>query len=604
MALLDVRKRQGIQEVVDRWRERCLLEDGSLLFDDEQVWTPENLALLYHNVIEAPLEDERSFLEKYREQLQGSRELVVLGAEAMAVYYLFVWIGAVTAQTKRERLNEVLSWAGEQLDADSALWRAFAEGIGHPGQYFLVRMELQIGFIVDFARRLKEQPVERRREILDDPWQLRDFMDAGTDEETTPGMRHVLLHLLQPDYYERIASGAHKQSIASTYAGFVGDGVTDLDEQLLAIRERLEELLQRRREQVDFYEPPLEGTWGAGRAGDGSDPLDALELQKQLVIFGPPGTSKTYEAKQLAKQIIRRAAMRQWGPVAYFERQDELEQIVQSHVRRLQLHPAYSYEEFIRGLRLREGKTVYEDGYLLRLVEEINKETTTSDQQPALPWVLILDELNRADLSRVFGEAFSVLEDRDSAVELPGAEPDKPISTLRLPEHLFVIGTMNLIDQSLEQIDFALRRRFLWQRSSFDAARLAEVLPELWQETETGGRYGWDRISDEMQTFIERATSLNEQIAASPLLGRDYEIGHTYFFKVIGLLERADYLHRKYRASRFLWSRRGEPLTPVRDLWRLSLEPLIDQYLQGVDAESRTAELVRLGRVFLRGEVG
>jgi 5-methylcytosine-specific restriction enzyme B len=107
-----------------------------------------------------------------------------------------------------------------------------------------------------------------------------------------------------------------------------------------------------------------------------------------------------------------------------------------------------------------------------------------------------------------------------------------------------------------------------------------------------------------MQTFIERATSLNEQIAASPLLGRDYEIGHTYFFKVIGLLERADYLHRKYRASRFLWSRRGEPLTPVRDLWRLSLEPLIDQYLQGVDAESRTAELARLGRVFLRGEVG
>jgi 5-methylcytosine-specific restriction protein B len=114
MALLDVRKRQAIQEVVDRRRERCLLEDGSLLFDDEQVWTPENLALLYHNVIEAPLEDERSFLEKYREQLRGSRELVLLGAEAMAVYYLFVWIGAVTAQTKRERLNEVLSWAGER----------------------------------------------------------------------------------------------------------------------------------------------------------------------------------------------------------------------------------------------------------------------------------------------------------------------------------------------------------------------------------------------------------------------------------------------------------------------------------------------------------
>jgi len=91
-------------------------------------------------------------------------------------------------------------------------------------------------------------------------------------------------------------------------------------------------------------------------------------------------------------------------------------------------------------------------------------------------------------------------------------------------------------------------------------------------------------------------------MSASPLLGRDFEIGHTYFFKIVGLLERAGYLQRKQRASRFLWSRRGDPLPPVRDLWRLSLEPLIDQSLQGVDAESRDAELVRLERVFLRGE--
>ena len=215
--------------------------------------------------------------------------------------------------------------------------------------------------------------------------------------------------------------------------------------------------------------------------------------------------------------------------------------------------------------------------------------------------MLILDELNRADLSRVFGEAFSVLEDRDSAVELPGVEPGEPVSTLQLPEHLFVIGTMNLIDQSLEQIDFALRRRFFWQRSSFDPLRLGEVLHELWQQTSVSERYDWDRISGEMQTFTARASELNKQIAASPLLGRDFEIGHTYFFKIVGLLERADYLHRKYRVSRVLWTGRGEPRPPVRDLWRLSLEPLIDQYLQGVDAETRAVELARLGRVFLRG---
>ena len=375
MAVLGSLRRGAIQEVVDGWREWCLLEDGSLLFDDQQVWTPENLARLYHNVIEVPLEDDRSFLEKFREQLGDDPGLVLLGAEAMAVYYLIVSTGGVRPATKRERVNQVLSWAGEQLAEDSSVWRAFAEGIAHPGQNFLLRADLQIGFLVDFGRRLKEQPAEKRQEILDDPWQLRDFMDA-THDETTPAMRHILLHLLHPDTFERIASGAHKLSIASTYAGFVKDGEDDLDEQLLTIRERLEALLRKPRSQVDFYQPPLEGTWRADRVDDGTASIDALELQKQLVIFGPPGTSKTYEAKQLAEQVIRRAAMRQWGPVAYFERQDELDQIVAAHVRRLQLHPAYSYEEFIRGLRLRGGKTAYEDGYLLRLVQEIKDEAS------------------------------------------------------------------------------------------------------------------------------------------------------------------------------------------------------------------------------------
>lgn len=115
MALVEGLPRQEIQEAVDRWRDQCLLEDGSLLFDGQQVWTPDNLARLYHNVIEAPLVDRRTFMEKFREQLEGNRGLVLLGAEALTVYYLFVWLGAVTPTTKRARVNDVLSWAGEEL---------------------------------------------------------------------------------------------------------------------------------------------------------------------------------------------------------------------------------------------------------------------------------------------------------------------------------------------------------------------------------------------------------------------------------------------------------------------------------------------------------
>jgi 5-methylcytosine-specific restriction protein B len=602
VALLKTRTRDNIQAAVDRWRENCLLKEGSLLYDDQDVWTADNLVRLYQNVIEAPLEDERTFLEKFKVQLKDERELVFLGAEATTIYYLFVWRGGVGPGTKRARVNEILSWVNESLPEDGIVWRALGDdGIGHPGQFYLFRPDAQLGFLADFARRLKSEAPEARREILGDAWRLRDFMDAGV-EETIPGMRHILLHLLHPESFERIASGPHKQSIASTYGGFVSDGaIDDVDEQLLAIRRRLEELLDKPSNQLDFYEPPLAGTWGSGLDSDGTDPAEALELKKQLVFFGPPGTSKTYEAKQLAEKIIRRQALRKWGPVAYFEKQQRIEEVLESHIRRLQLHPAYSYEEFIRGLRLRGGQTSYEDGYLLRLIKEIERESVPEGEEQ-LPWVLIVDELNRADLSRVFGEAFSVLEDRNSPVELPGTEPDKPFAVIRLPDHLYVIGTMNLIDQSLEQIDFALRRRFLWQRSGFDRQRLAEVLPELWAETGPNSSYRWNRIADEMELFIARAELLNEQIATSALLGRDYEVGHTYFFDVIELLARAEHLHRKTRASRFLWNKKGEALQPARDLWRMSLEPLLDQYLQGVDAEARRTELERLAKVFLKGQ--
>lgn len=601
MAPTDPRRRTNIDAVVGQWRNSCLIHDGSLLEEGEDVWTAENLGALYHNIVEAPLTDNRNFIDKLEEQTQGSDALISLAAELLAVYYLFAWKGAVSARRKRENVNRVLAWAGRELPQDGDVWRALGDdGIGHPGQYFLLRPDVQFGFLLDFARRLKAEPADDREAILDDPWRLRDFADAGSDDGVT-GMRHIVVHLLRPESYERIASGEHKQNIARTYAGLLPDGASDdVDEQLLAIRRRLAELLGRSENDVDFYEPPLAGTWGSGRS-EGTDPVDALELKKQLVLFGPPGTSKTYEAKQLAGQIIRRQALKSWGPVSYFRNLERVEQLLTAHVHRLQLHPAYSYEEFIRGLRLRDGSVSYENGYLLRLIGEVNDEEPREDEPP-LPWVLILDELNRADLSRVFGEAFSVLEDRNSDVELAGVEPGEAPALIRLPERLYLIGTMNLIDQSLEQIDFALRRRFLWRRLSFDPQRLGDVLPELWQKTPLAAKYDWDRISTEAERFVERAQILNEQIAASALLGRDYEIGHTYFFDIIPLLARAEYMNRRNRASRFLWTARGEPRPALTDLWQMSLEPLLDQYLQGVDAESRQAELQRLGAVFLRGE--
>lgn len=599
VASSNVETRTKIDAVVKRWEQRCLLAEGSLLADGEEVWTVENLDRAYRNIVEEPLLDGRTFLEKLKVQLSDP-ELIALGAELLVVYYLFAWQGSIGAATKQARVNEVLGWGGRSLDEDGEIWAALGgDGIGHPGQYFLLRPDIQLGFVMNFAASLKAEPDERRSEILADPWKCRDLADADADGGAQ-GMRHIVLHLLHPGSFEPISSSAHKQRISTTYGGLLAEPIEDVDEQLLAVHDALQELLGKSREELDFYLPPLAGTWGNGEPGEETDPIGALELKRQVVLFGPPGTSKTYRAKEIAGQIIRRQALREWGPVRYFESQGRVQELIDGHVQRLQLHPAYSYEEFIRGLRLRDGGVTYEDGYLLQLIARIESEKVPDGEAP-LPWVLILDELNRADLSRVFGEAFSVFEDRDTEVTLAGVEHGRQPATIKLPRRLYVIGTMNLIDQSLEQIDFALRRRFLWWRAGFERQRLYAVLLELWQQSATAKRYPWSRISGDMELFAERAELLNEHVGDSSLLGRDYEIGHTYFFDVVGLLAGAEYMHRKTRASQFLWNSKMQARSPVLDLWRMSLEPLLDQYLQGEDAAARRGELLRLQRIFTAG---
>jgi 5-methylcytosine-specific restriction enzyme B len=177
-------------------------------------------------------------------------------------------------------------------------------GIGNPGQGYNNFRWAHIAYFIAFARRFKELEPDRRRALLSDPWQFKAWLVAG-DEREQMG-RHLLLHLLFPDSFERIASTTHKYRIRDAFEALVPDlDDDDVDRALLQLRARIGELMPGGQPgipgHIDFYWPPLREGWNPEDPGDDPDSalthLSALEMKRQVVLYGPPGTGKTYEAK-------------------------------------------------------------------------------------------------------------------------------------------------------------------------------------------------------------------------------------------------------------------------------------------------------------------
>ena len=156
--------------------------------------------------------------------------------------------------------------------------------------------------------------------------------------------------------------------------------------------------------------------------------IDLLRDRPQLIFFGPPGTGKTFIAQHLAAHLAG------------------------DNVRLVQFHPAYSYEDFFEGYRpLEEGGFKLKPGPLRKTVD-------AARESPSTPYFLIIDEINRGNLAKIFGELYFLLEYRSQNVDLLYATDDDIGFTL--PENVFVIGTMNTADRSIALVDAAMRRRF------------------------------------------------------------------------------------------------------------------------------------------------
>ena len=587
----------NIYLTADAWKTACILGGKSLLWPKESVWSEENLKEFKKRFIDNPDESQRSFEEKFKLQLEPAGPSVTkLACELVLLYFLFP--SSVSGNRKRQLISEIASWKSIEIDGDGkAVLARLDAGIGGPGLAYNTRRPFEIGFLGEVGLHLISLPRSEREAILNDHSRLRTLLD-DIEADATRQSRDILLHLLFPDRYERIASRTHKRLIAETFQDIIASATApdDLDDRLFEIRTKLEQFLPGKH--LDFYWQPLTECWYVSGEDDDLSPLQGLSIQRQVVLYGPPGTGKTFEARALADRLIRQGLLRAWGPKKYFGDVDAINAAVKARMRRVQFHPGYSYEDLVRGLRLNNGgATEYSDGILLRVIADIQK---AHPDLKDVPYVLILDEMNRADLSKVLGECFSLLEDRDAVVQLGGQ--DEAPREITIPPQLHFVGTMNLIDQSLEQVDFALRRRFLWFFRGFDRGQFIEVSRYRWDDLLKAKRIkkGWERYGQEFEVLADRAEAINREIERHPSLGPQYQIGHTYFCDVVYFVEK-DLAARPGRHF-VLYSPKGHGRdNTIGTLWKYSLKPLLEQYLSGVDAGEKQTFLSTVEGLLLQG---
>ena len=240
-------------------------------------------------------------------------------------------------------------------------------------------------------------------------------------------------------------------------------------------------------------------------------------------------------------------------------------------------------------MRIEENKTEYKKGFLLKLIDKINEENRDIYIEN-LPYVLILDEINRVDLSGLLGEAFSAIENRNKEIKLSALEKDGTPYTIRIPENLYIIGTMNQIDFSLEQIDFALRRRFAWYFYGYDKDRLEEIIKSIDENFLN---------NEQLTEFIDRATELNNEIGKNEEFGKEWQIGHTFFSEIIKI---AETMNKKilYVKSKKTENKLSKAKEPVIVLWNISIKPMLESYCGNMDKDLKKSELKNFENIFLK----
>ena len=220
--------------------------------------------------------------------------------------------------------------------------------------------------------------------------------------------------------------------------------------------------------------------------------VNLLNNKKNLIIQGAPGVGKTFIAKRLAYSIMG------------------IKDI--NRVKMVQFHQSYSYEDFIMGFRPSKENFELKHGSFYKFCKKAEEDDEND-------YFFIIDEINRGNLSKIFGELFMLIE-KDKRGEKNKIQLLYSEESFFIPKNLYIIGLMNTADRSLAMVDYALRRRF-----SFYDLKPGFASDGFKNYQENVDIKNFDKLID---TVVE----LNEEIKNDETLGEGFVIGHSYFSNI------------------------------------------------------------------------